>query len=38
VMIGRTSAPLGARMELMQSVVRATIAYDEAIADRRGTR
>jgi beta-lactamase class A len=38
VMIGRTSAPLGARMELMQSVVRATIAYDEAIADERGTR
>ena len=38
VMIGRTSAPLGARMELMQSVVRATIAYDEAAHEARGTR
>ena len=38
VMIGRTSAPLGARMALMQSVVRATIAYDEAVHEERGTR
>jgi beta-lactamase class A len=38
VMIGRTSAPLGARMELMQNVVRATIAYDEAAHEERGTR
>jgi len=30
VMIGRTSAPLGTRMELMQNVVRATISSHEA--------
>ena len=30
VMIGRTSTPLGPRMQLMQNVTRAVIAYDEA--------
>ena len=30
VMIGRTAAPIPARMELMQNVTRAVIAYDEA--------
>ncbi|TMJ20722.1 MAG: class A beta-lactamase [Alphaproteobacteria bacterium] len=38
VMIGRTSTPLPARMELMQDVVRAAIAYHEATRDARGTR
>ena len=32
VMIGRTSTPLPTRMALMQNVVRATIAYHEALA------
>jgi beta-lactamase class A len=38
VMIGRTGAPLGERMALMQDVVRATMAYHEAARDERGTR
>ena len=38
VMIGRTSTPLPVRMALMQNVVRATIAYHEAIEAGSGDR
>ena len=38
VMIGRTSTPLATRMELMQDVVRAAIAYHDAAAAEAGDR
>ena len=38
VMIGRTSTPLGTRMELMQEVVRAAIAYHNAAVAENGGR
>ena len=37
VMIGRTSRPVPERMELMQNVTRAVIAYDEAAGGRGGS-
>ena len=38
VMIGRTSVPNLTRMQLMQNVTRAVIAYDEATKDENGSR
>ena len=38
VMIGRTSTPLATRMELMQNVVRAAIAYHDAVVAETGDR